>query len=1837
VKPIFRFVLAAALTLLPAAARAQTAFGNAISFNGTNQYVNVPNFGNIIPTGEITVEFWAYTSNTAQQSAFMLNPDSNGNRLNAHLNYGSPPGAGSTYWDFGNISGAGRLGPVNAPANSVGNWVHYAFVASLSGNYMSIYTNGSLMATQSGMTPFTRGTYALCIGGDPNSFCYHGVLDEFRVWSTALSQAQIQSNLGITLTGNEPNLLVYYRFDGASGTVATNYATATGSAYNGTLMGGATWVASTVATASALNSVVTSSGDSGAGSLRAAIANGFPGTTISFAAGLPLPITLSSGPLMLNKSLTIDASALASGFTINGNGANRIFQVAAGSTVTLKSLTLTNGLASGANGGAIDNSGTLTLAGCTVAGNLASTTITGIGNGGGIANETGAVLNLNQCTVAENSAAGSGGGIENLAALTINECTIASNSCSASGGGIDQSGSSLVMADTILAGNTATSSPALNMAGAGLSASYCLIDNGSGSTIVNGVSGNLAGGPGAPLNAMLGPLTNNGGSTATMALLPGSPGIDAGGPFSEVQQVAVTGSAGSTFTLTFNGATTTSLAAAATAAQVSSALNSLAPIGGAGGSVSVSLAGGVYTIIFGGALAGANQPQLTAAATTGLTVVVSTLADGAGLPSSDQRGPGFPRVFNNVVDIGAYELSPDISATGVLVTGTEGSPDVGVEVATFSDRLGNGPAGNYSAVINWGDGATTPGTIGTTANGLAVLGNHTYAAEGLFIVSVTITNNTRPTPAVTASSTATISDPPVVPTGGFTVTGSADALLAAQTVATFTDPGGVESLANYIALINWGDSSPSSPGTISLNAGTGIFSVQGSHTYSALGHFTISINVLHGMTTSPTAFSSAAINTYAPGILVQGAPNPSVFGQSVTCLASVTPPHGIPLLPTGSVQFAVDGASVGPPVNLNNVGNATFTPSGLSAGQHTVTATYFGDANFAPGTGNTANLVVGQANTVTAVMPSSDPSQPGQTVSFTATINVAAPGAGTPTGTVQFSIDGTNAGSPAPLVFGSATFTTANLTVTGSPHIITASYSGDSDFNPSGATLPGGQTVLCIPIVIVQNPNDSGPGSLRAAVDAVCPGGTITFFPAVLSGATIILTSGELPVGKSMTIDASDLPLGLTISGNNASRVFEIAGGAVVTLNSLNIEQGMDTTGNGGGGILNNSGAVLTVNNCTFFGNTTASFGGAIRNVPGAMLSVNQSTFALNSVLGGFGGAIASRGTATIAQSTFSQNSAGNQAGGIFTAGGLLTLVNCIVAGNSASSNPDVLGVLPSGSPNLIGGDPMLAPLANYGGPTLTMPPLAGSPAIDAGSDTAAGTFPYDQRGPGFTRVFGLHADLGAVESDFAPAAPLAATQPVTAADLTDANLNATVTPDGAVTDYYFQYGPTTSYGFTTIPGSLGAGATGVNAVVGGLTPGTVYHFRVVAINDLGLAVGGDMAFHTGGITTLVSNVNDGGPGSLRAAIAASSATGDNILFASNLSGATITLTNDELLLINSLAIDASALAGGLTINGNGVSRVFEIGGGATNVLTGLTVTNGSDNTGNGGGGILVNGTLILNQCTVAGSTAAIGGGILNEGTLVINRSTLGGNAATNSNGGGVENVGTLVMNECTVAGNTATNLGGGIHVESGASGYLSYCTISADTATNSGGGGISVDNLGSVTLSGCIVAGDFAPAGDIAGAPADIINDGFNRIGGNPRLSELGYYGGPTQTMPPTPGSPVINGGSDSITNLFTTDQRGLPRLSGAHVDIGAAEYQVAPPVLSGLSFSGGRTFGFGFSYLGGTGFTVFGTTNVGLPLNLWSNLGSAVEFPAGSGHFQFTDPQAATYPNRYYRVRSP
>jgi len=424
------------------------------------------------------------------------------------------------------------------------------------------------------------------------------------------------------------------------------------------------------------------------------------------------------------------------------------------------------------------------------------------------------------------------------------------------------------------------------------------------------------------------------------------------------------------------------------------------------------------------------------------------------------------------------------------------------------------------------------------------------------------------------------------------------------------------------------------------------------------------------------------------------------------------------------------------------------------------------------------------------------------------------------------------------------------------------------------------------------------------------------------------------------------------------------------------------------------------------------------------------------------------------------------------------------------------------------------------------------------------------------------------------------------------------------------------------------------------------------------------MLFLAGGATAsaqVVTNTADSGPGTLRSAIT-NAASGAVITFDPSLSGATITLSN-TLAINTNLTIDASALPGGLQINGNHAVQIFNVASNITVFLNSLTITGGADAV---GGGIYNDGTVTLNQCTLSGNVAASfygspgGGGIFNYyGTLTMNQCTLSGNDAISVDGspggGGIWNLyGTLTMNQCTLSGNSART-GGGI-LNDGGTATLNQCTLSGNSTENGGYGG-GICNEYRAVMTNTIVGGNSGSLGaDIYNdAPSTLTYGGSNLVqsvlgpGGfegpapltnAPDLAPLGNYGGPTQTMPPLPGSPAIGAGSVAA-NTFSTDQRGYPRTQNGLIDLGAVELQspvANPPVLENITVpAGGVANGLQFTFTSASiaDFTVLTATNVSLALTNWTVLGEVRQ--VAPGQYQFTDPQAATNAVRFYRVRSP
>jgi beta-glucanase (GH16 family) len=207
--------------------------------------------------------------------------------------------------------------------------------------------------------------------------------------------------------------------------------------------------------------------------------------------------------------------------------------------------------------------------------------------------------------------------------------------------------------------------------------------------------------------------------------------------------------------------------------------------------------------------------------------------------------------------------------------------------------------------------------------------------------------------------------------------------------------------------------------------------------------------------------------------------------------------------------------------------------------------------------------------------------------------------------------------------------------------------------------------------LVVATLADGGAGSLREALGLIADGGTITFDPS-LAGGTIALTSGQLNIDRSVTIDASAVP-GLVVSGSNSSRVVQVAAGATVSMNDVVVTDGVGAPQ--GGGILNYG--TLSLDRVVVTGNTESSAGpasfdlggGGIYNGDGAVLSLTDSTVSDNTSLNQPGGGVYGffNSSITVVRSTISGNVSGDVAGGFRTLGDL-TVVNSTVSGNVSTA-----------------------------------------------------------------------------------------------------------------------------------------------------------------------------------------------------------------------------------------------------------------------------------------------------------------------------------------------------------------------------------------------------------------------------------------------------------------------------------------------------------------------------------------------------------------------------------------
>jgi hypothetical protein len=340
-----------------------------------------------------------------------------------------------------------------------------------------------------------------------------------------------------------------------------------------------------------------------------------------------------------------------------------------------------------------------------------------------------------------------------------------------------------------------------------------------------------------------------------------------------------------------------------------------------------------------------------------------------------------------------------IAVTALPVVGTEGAaltptpaannPGGLVLVASFTDYDGKDAAGSYIATVAWGDGSadSTAGSVKVVADGTGTYSvfapAHTYAEEGSYALTVSVTDNDHGPITVTAASTAVIADASLTALASPALTSVEGASLTGQ-VASFTDANPTSTVADFTAIIQWGDGT-SSLGVVSQPGGVGTaFVVTGTHTYpedtTGAAPFSVTAVITDdgGATTNTSLIPTLVTVTDAaltplPGLTVaatEGQPLTNVpvavftdanpFGSVSDFSATIDWGDGSPLT-TGTVQL-IGGGAAG--ATFEVLGSHTYTDNI----NRTITVTVTDKGGAAPIT-ITSSATVSQAPIAVTALP----------------------------------------------------------------------------------------------------------------------------------------------------------------------------------------------------------------------------------------------------------------------------------------------------------------------------------------------------------------------------------------------------------------------------------------------------------------------------------------------------------------------------------------------------------------------------------------------------------------------------------------------------------------------------------------------------------------------------------------------------------------------------------------------------------------------------------------------------------------------------------------------------
>ncbi|OYV96589.1 MAG: hypothetical protein B7Z73_00450, partial [Planctomycetia bacterium 21-64-5] len=1058
-----------------------------------------------------------------------------------------------------------------------------------------------------------------------------------------------------------------------------------------------------------------SSFTAGDGSLRGEIAAAASGDTVQFASGLTGTIALTDGPLVLNQDLSVVGAG--GGVTVSGNGQSTVFEVDAGATVWMAGLTVSGGFSPSTNlynAGGIYNAGTLTLTDCTLSNNQGAVSA--------LYNDSGTLTLLNS-TVAENLAEGSGAIWNNLGTVTLTNSTVADNNDAAgtsSDVGVSaKHGLSLTLANTIVFGN------GTDIVGP-VTANDSLIGNTAGATI-SGANNLLS------VNPDLGPLADNGGPTQTLALLLGSPAIDAG-----ANALAVDGAGNALATdqrgpgyprivgpnvdigaYEFNHTVVVSTASDENDGNYSFghlSLREAVELADANSTVNgitfdPTVFATAQTIMLTG-----GQMELSAAN-------VAITAPTAGLTIDANNSS---RVFQ--IDAGAA-----VTLTGLtLVNGTTGGDggailnDGGTLTLANSSLESAVASGNGGALANENGGAATISNSQIEQNSASGNGGGIYndatstltVSGGTFAVNV---NGGGQGAGIDSAGATTLLNS-VVDDGLQVAGGSLGAVNT--TIATLNafnmmiDGTGIELSAGSLTLT---DSTVNAGGTgINISAGSATLTnstVSGAGTgiYLSGGSATLTDSTVAkggtGIDNSggTVALANTIVGQNSSDVIGAVTANYSLIGDTTGATISGANnvlnenPNLGPLANNGGPTQTFAFAAASPAIGAGSVALAV-DPNGnpLTTDQR--------GAPYARVSGGHVDIGAFEHYNVQAVVSTIADENDGNYsfghLSLREAIQLVDQNVGGFNNTITF--DPTLFATPQTIDLTQGTpLLTAEATITAPAAGVTIDASQGRDLQ-------------------IGTPSNGRPSTVTLDGLTISGGGIVNYATLIVSGCTLTDNTNGNVGGAILNASFNGAGGTLTVSDSSFSGNSALGGGAIENSESASLTvSGGSFTGNSasgagaGGGAIENAGSPLSVADTNFTGNSAVNAGGAISTYGG---TVSGSTFDNNSA-GGEGGGIVNYATMSLSGSSFSGNSA-NLGGGIAFEGNT-TVSACTFDGNTAASYGG--GVYNHASATLTGGalsdnhGGTGGAIDNMGNLTLTQVTLTGNSAAVGGAIDSVG------------------------------------------------------------------------------------------------------------------------------------------------------------------------------------------------------------------------------------------------------------------------------------------------------------------------------------------------------------------------------------------------------------------------------------------------------------------------------------------------------------------------------------